>query len=324
VRAVSHKGGHPPSHVALFCRTYAPFASSPPPLTINRDRILRAVQSSPPKTPSPCAVIARRGADPSLLFVAAYDARGAATAAVGEEFRAACGAAEVRDFSFASEMILLRFNSPLPQACDLSLTFRRDDGAVVVERARVHNVATLRLSVGGERLRSFLRATNVQNLWLPYARVDWRTGVRSEATEGPPQPQTHCSAYVAAVAERLGVRMLNADTAPNGAMNLSKSQARAIERSGEWLRAHGAVDAQERANAGALVLGCFSPAKGVGHIFVVTPRERVLEDVLAAGVALTQAGFVNAFDGDAQAVLSPPALREAAFFVWLGAVRVVD
>ena len=59
----------------------------------------------------------------------------------------------------------------------------------------------------GARLVAFLDGTGVDRLWLAGDRVNWETGV----SVGPwrdDRPHTHCSAFVASAAKRLGVYVL--------------------------------------------------------------------------------------------------------------------
>jgi len=56
----------------------------------------------------------------------------------------------------------------------------------------------------GARLAALLDGTGVDRLWLAGDKVDWETGV-SRGAWNDGKPHTHCSAFVASVAKRLGI-----------------------------------------------------------------------------------------------------------------------
>jgi hypothetical protein len=152
------------------------------------------------------------------------------------------------------------------------------------------------ITPAGERLARFLDGTGVDHLWLAGHHVDWRTG---EATPGTREAATHCSAFVAAAAERLGVYVLRS---PDHSQELlANAQLR-------WL--HGAPDgsgwrslpdpaaAQATANRGELALEAFenpNPHRP-GHIAIVRPSEQSRAALDRDGPRETQAGETNALD----------------------------
>ncbi len=129
----------------------------------------------------------------------------------------------------------------------------------------------------GERLARFLDSSDVMSRWLAGWHVDWRTGDRDRAAPGGPEAKTHCSAFVAAMAERLGAYVLRP---PEHSQELlANAQMR-------WLREHGSeqgwwteasdMDAQAAANRGELVLESFenpNPHRP-GHIAIVRRASR--------------------------------------------------
>src|ERR1700722_3715214 len=60
----------------------------------------------------------------------------------------------------------------------------------------------------GLRLAALLDGLNVEALWQRGYHVDWRTGVSEGPPETTPGSHTHCSAFAAAAAERLGIYLL--------------------------------------------------------------------------------------------------------------------
>ena len=59
----------------------------------------------------------------------------------------------------------------------------------------------------GARLATLLDGTGVDHLWLAGDRVDWETGEpRGAWNDG--RAHTHCSAFVASIAKRMGIYVL--------------------------------------------------------------------------------------------------------------------
>ena len=150
---------------------------------------------------------------------------------------------------------------------------------------------------GGRALAHFLDASDVTQRWLSGWHADWRTGEADRAEPGGPEAKTHCSAFVAAMAECVGVYVLRPPEHPQNL--LANAQMR-------WLRDHGAeqgwqtlpsyVDAQTAANRGELVLEAFAnpnPHKP-GHIAIVRPSEMTRDELDRDGPQETQAGGPNA------------------------------
>jgi hypothetical protein len=65
----------------------------------------------------------------------------------------------------------------------------------------------LALEPPGRALKAYYFSLNVENLWLAGNHVDWETGISDhpDATAGN---HTHCSAFVAAACQRLGIYIL--------------------------------------------------------------------------------------------------------------------
>src|SRR5438045_1572514 len=64
------------------------------------------------------------------------------------------------------------------------------------------------INAEGQNLAALLDGTGVDHLWLAGWHVDWRTGQTNRPEPGGPEAKTHCSAFVASVADRLGVYVL--------------------------------------------------------------------------------------------------------------------
>jgi hypothetical protein len=149
----------------------------------------------------------------------------------------------------------------------------------------------------GRQLAQFLDGSGVDHLWIAGWHIDWATGEADREDPGGPEAKTHCSAFAAAMAERVHVYLLRP---PDHAQALlANAQTR-------WLRDHGAeqgwqelatpVEAQSAANRGELVLEAFEnpdPFKP-GHIAIVRPSDETREALDSDGPQETQAGEQNA------------------------------
>jgi len=149
----------------------------------------------------------------------------------------------------------------------------------------------------GQRLAAFLDDTGVDHLWQAGWHVDWRTGETDRKEPGGPEAKTHCSAFVAAVADRLGVYVLRPPDHPqdllaNAQMDWLVQQG----RSSGWQAVGDAGTAQRLANSGVLVLAVFAnpDPQRPGHIAVIRPSLKTVAELIADGPQETQAGETNA------------------------------
>ena len=145
----------------------------------------------------------------------------------------------------------------------------------------------------GAQLTERFVAMDVEHHWLPGHRLaDWRTG-EAAARKG----STHCSAFLAAACERIGIDMLHPPE--HGEAFLATAQT-------EWLRgegrAHGwtPVDspflAQDLANQGQVVVVMFpsaDPARS-GHAALVRASAKGRAELEEEGPQIIQAGGRNA------------------------------
>jgi hypothetical protein len=153
------------------------------------------------------------------------------------------------------------------------------------------------VAAAGARLAAFLDSTGVDHLWLPGFRVNWETGAPT-STWDDGRRHTHCSAFVASAAMRLGIYVLrppqhSAVLLANAQMGwLHTPEAATVG----WQPLPDAVAAQSRANLGDLVLAAFEnpDPDEPGHIAIVRPSEIDTETLLADGPFVIQAGGRNA------------------------------
>jgi hypothetical protein len=150
----------------------------------------------------------------------------------------------------------------------------------------------------GERLASTLDSMNVEFLWLAHEHVNWETGEPDKGAEDEgPGNHTHCSAFAAAAAKRLGVYLLRPPE--HGQILLANAQAdwladEAGSKAG-WRRVSNMLEAQRLANQGSLVLALYqNPNRHVpGHIAIVRPSQKSQGTFEENGPEIIQAGEHN-------------------------------
>jgi hypothetical protein len=154
------------------------------------------------------------------------------------------------------------------------------------------------ITPAGDRLGSLLDSMNVETLWIAGQHINWETGEpdRGGDYEGPGN-HTHCSAFSAAAAKRLGVYLLRPPE--HGQLLLANAQATwldsaAAEKVG-WRRVSGMHRAQSLANQGNLVLVVYAnPDPHVpGHVAIVRPSEKSARTLEENGPQIIQAGTHN-------------------------------
>jgi hypothetical protein len=139
-------------------------------------------------------------------------------------------------------------------------------------------------------------AMNVEQHWPAGVHVDWETGVPDGRVESAVGKHTHCSAFVAAAAKRLGIYVLRPPE--HGQMLLANAQFDWLAGPGAargWQPLGGAVEAQHRANRGDFVVAAYKNHRDdkPGHIAIVRPSEKSAAAILAEGPQVTQAGGSN-------------------------------
>jgi hypothetical protein len=154
------------------------------------------------------------------------------------------------------------------------------------------------ITPAGHQLAATLDSMNVESLWLAHEHVNWETGEpdRGANDEGPGN-HTHCSAFAAAAAKKLGVYLLRPPE--HGQLLLANAQAEwlgsSAARKAGWQRVAEMREAQRLANRGNLVLVLFpNPDQHVpGHIAIVRPSEKSLTALQENGPQIIQAGTHN-------------------------------
>jgi hypothetical protein len=147
----------------------------------------------------------------------------------------------------------------------------------------------------GKKLGQFLDAMNVEGLWRAGDLVEWETG-KTIKTATDDKPHTHCSAFVAAVCKKMNVYFLHPPE--HSTVMLANAQADWLPLEGAkwgWKPVESAVLAQRLANDGRLVVAAYREPgdQKSGHIAVMRPAAKSIEELAAEGPQIIQAGMKN-------------------------------
>jgi hypothetical protein len=155
----------------------------------------------------------------------------------------------------------------------------------------------MRISPDGRQLLQVLDRADVAHRWLAGVHVDWRSGEPDGKVERHPDHATHCSAFVASIAEQLNVPLLRPPEHPDHQLANAQFDWLTSEagRSKGWVPVAAPLEAQQRANRGEWVLAVYRATKDGhhGHIAVVRPAEKTAAQLDAEGPQVTQAGTHN-------------------------------
>ena len=148
------------------------------------------------------------------------------------------------------------------------------------------------ITPAGTRLALRYDAMEVESHWLAGHHVDWRTGDPDSGKPG----KTHCSSFVAAACERLGIYILRPPE--HGHKNLANAQSRWLAEEGGrqgWTPVASPLEAQRLANTGEVVVVVFpNPDPLVsGHIALVRPSVKPEAALRGEGPQIIQAGGTN-------------------------------
>ncbi len=152
------------------------------------------------------------------------------------------------------------------------------------------------ISPAGEQLAKTLDSLNVEQLWLAGRQVDWRTGLPNGKVYTNTTSHTHCSAFAAAAADKLGVYLLRPPE--HSTVLLANAQQEWLSHNGTnegWHPVSSPIAAQKLANDGQLVVVTYKShdAKRPGHIAVIRPSRRDDAEIISTGPEIIQAGVNN-------------------------------
>lgn len=148
----------------------------------------------------------------------------------------------------------------------------------------------------GQALARALDGMDVESKWIAGAHIDWLTGLPDGQPERHSGRHTHCSAFVAAVAQKLGVYILRPPEHEQLLLANAQNEWLAEEgRAAGWRWLNGPVEAQDAANRGWLVVASYHNHRDdkPGHIAIVRPGAKTAAEVAEAGPDVIQAGAVN-------------------------------
>lgn len=145
----------------------------------------------------------------------------------------------------------------------------------------------------GEALARLLDGMDVERHWLAGRTIHWRTGTTNPDGH---QGATHCSAFVAAACDRMGVYILRP---PDHSQTLlANAQNAWLKHAGAqfgWRRVSSPVEAQRLANLGTIVVASLAnpDRHRPGHIALVRPSTKGDAEIAAEGPQVIQAGRTN-------------------------------
>ncbi len=137
---------------------------------------------------------------------------------------------------------------------------------------------------------------DVENHWPAGVHVHWESGIPDGKTESGIGKHTHCSAFAAAAAQRLGIYLLRPPEHPQ--LLLANAQYDWLAEQGAargWRPVGSADEAQHYANQGWLVLAAYKNHQDdkPGHIAIVRPGDKSAQVLNEEGPDITQAGGHN-------------------------------
>jgi hypothetical protein len=152
------------------------------------------------------------------------------------------------------------------------------------------------ITPAGQRLAKFYDSLDVEAHWIAGTHVDWQTGDPDGSSERLPGRHTHCSAFVASAAQKLGVYILRPPE--HGQVLLANAQNEWLAGAGSgagWLPLRDAAEAQAAANRGMLVVASYHNHYDdkPGHIAIVRPGDKSDEALMSEGPDVIQAGAQN-------------------------------
>jgi hypothetical protein len=152
------------------------------------------------------------------------------------------------------------------------------------------------ITPAARQLFQIIDSLDVEHHWPAGEHVSWESGIPDGKPEVTSGKHTHCSAFAAAAAKRVGIYLLRPPE--HGQILLANAQY-------DWLASEGAArgwkpiadgpDAQHYANQGWLVLAAYKNHHDdkPGHVAIVRASDKDALAVLEEGPQITQAGGTN-------------------------------
>lgn len=182
------------------------------------------------------------------------------------------------------------------RAFGLSLAFGFASVCVTTVARAGAATAPASIAPAAERLAATIDALDVEAHWPAGVHVDWETGLPDGKPSRGPGKHTHCSAFVASAAKRIGIYILRPPE--HSPVLLANAQFEWLEKEGAqrgWQPLHDATEAQAAANRGMFVVVSYRNHREdkPGHIAIVRPSDKSADLVRDEGPQITQAGGTN-------------------------------
>ncbi len=170
-------------------------------------------------------------------------------------------------------------------------------GLAACAGAQYTNSQAAEESPKARRIAGIVDSLDVESHWPAGVHVHWETGEPDGRPENSSGRHTHCSAFVAAAAKRLGVYILRPPEHPQ--VLLANAQVDWLDsdegRNKGWRSVRDGFEAQALANSGSLVVAAYKNHHDdkPGHIAIVRPSNKGEAAILREGPQITQAGGTN-------------------------------
>jgi hypothetical protein len=157
-------------------------------------------------------------------------------------------------------------------------------------------VSSAQITANGDTLAKRLDEMDVEHHWIAGEHVNWRTGDPDGKPVTGDGLHTHCSAFVAAFCQRMGIYILRPPE--HGQKFLANAQFDWLFDQGKengWTEVKDAKEAQHLANQGLVVVATYKNHKDdkPGHIAVVRPDPKPDRLIRFEGPQVVQAGKNN-------------------------------
>ena len=174
--------------------------------------------------------------------------------------------------------------------------FARSVAVLALVAGTARTAAAVEIAPEGRRLAEALDSLDVENRWPAGVHVAWESGVPDGRPVHGTGKHTHCSAFVASAARKLGVYILRPPEHSQELLANAQYDWLGDEGAGQgWRQVHEAEEAQGLANQGWLVVATYRNHKDdkPGHIAIVRPSEKSRSAVREEGPQVIQAGGTN-------------------------------
>lgn len=152
------------------------------------------------------------------------------------------------------------------------------------------------ITASAERVAHSIDSLDVEHHWPAGVHVHWESGEPDGRQETTPGKHTHCSAFVAAAAKRVGIYILRPPEHKQILLANAQYDWLADEGAAQgWQPLTDAVDAQRHANQGWFVVATYKNHHDdkPGHIAIVRPSDKDVTSIREEGPQITQAGGTN-------------------------------